>query len=88
MQPAPARPDRRRNRDRCDRLVRSEYNETIPAMLITGDTARDRLVLARASGLLLLHKPVSNAKLRAAVVNLVGTTGRAHPENDTANDGL
>ena len=52
--------------------LRSEYNATIPAMLITGDTAPDRLAEAQASGLLLLHKPVSNGRLRAAIVNLVG----------------
>ena len=40
-------------------------------MLITGDTAPDRLAEARASGLLLLHKPVSNGKLRAAIANLI-----------------
>lgn len=57
--------------DMVERL-RSEYNETIPAMLITGDTAPDRLIEAQASGLLLLHKPVSNSRLRAAIVNLVG----------------
>ena len=44
----------------------------IPAMLITGDTAPDRLAEAQASRLLLLHKPVSNGRLRAAIVNLVG----------------
>ena len=53
--------------------LRSEYNQSIPAMLITGDTAPDRLAEAQASGLLLLHKPVSNGKLRAAIVNLVGS---------------
>jgi CheY-like chemotaxis protein len=53
--------------------LRAEYNHSIPAALITGDTAPDRLMEARASGLLLLHKPVSNAKLRAAIVNLVGS---------------
>jgi signal transduction histidine kinase/CheY-like chemotaxis protein len=53
--------------------LRSEYNQSIPAMLITGDTAPDRLAEAQASGLLLLHKPVSNSKLRAAIVNLVGS---------------
>ena len=52
--------------------LRSEYNEAIPAMLITGDTAPDRLAEAKASSLLLLHKPVSNGKLRAAIVNLIG----------------
>jgi two-component system, sensor histidine kinase len=52
----------------------SEYNETIPAMLITGDTAEDRLKEAQASGLPLLHKPVSNSKLRAAIANLVAAS--------------
>ena len=53
--------------------LRADYNETIPAMLITGDTAPDRLADAQASGLLLLHKPVSNSRLRAAIVNLIAT---------------
>jgi CheY-like chemotaxis protein len=53
--------------------MRSEYNDDIPAMLITGDTAPDRLAEARASELILLHKPVSNGKLRAAIVNLIGS---------------
>lgn len=51
--------------------IRSEYNQDIPAMLITGDTAPDRLAEARVSGLILLHKPVPNSKLRAAIVNLI-----------------
>ncbi len=53
--------------------LRAEYNERIPAMLISGDTAPDRLADAQASGLLLLHKPVSNSRLRAAIVNLIAT---------------
>ena len=53
--------------------LRADYNETIPALLITGDSAPDRLADARASGLLLLHKPVSNSRLRAAIVNLIAT---------------
>ena len=39
-------------------------------MLITGDTA-PRSVEAQESGLLLLHKPVPNSKLRAAIANLM-----------------
>lgn len=62
--------------DVIDRL-RAEYNNTIPAMLITGDTAPHRLVEAQASGLLLLHKPVSNSRLRAAIVNLLSQAGSA-----------
>jgi two-component system, sensor histidine kinase len=52
--------------------LRAEYNDDdIPGMLITGDTAPDRLREAEESGLLLLHKPVSNSRLRAAVTQLV-----------------
>jgi CheY-like chemotaxis protein len=51
--------------------IRAEYSEAIPAILITGDTAPDRLTEAKASGLLLMHKPVSNGKLRAAIGNLI-----------------
>lgn len=58
--------------------LRSEYNEIIPAMLITGDTAPDRLQEAAASGLLLLHKPVSNSKLRAAISNLLASKKPQH----------
>jgi signal transduction histidine kinase/CheY-like chemotaxis protein len=55
------------------RRLQSEFNEDIPGMLITGDTAPDRLKEAQESGFLLLHKPVSNSKLRAAIVNLTRT---------------
>jgi two-component system, sensor histidine kinase len=56
--------------------LQSEYNEDIPAILITGDTAPDRLKEAQASGLLLLHKPVGAGKLRAAIGSLMG--GASH----------
>lgn len=54
--------------------LRCEYNDDIPAMLITGDTAPDRLREAQDSGYLLLHKPVSNSRLRAAITHLVQQT--------------
>jgi two-component system, sensor histidine kinase len=53
------------------RRLQSEYNEDIPAVLITGDTAPDRLAEAKSSGFLLLHKPVSNVKLRATIGHLM-----------------
>ena len=56
------------------RRLQSEFNEDIPGMLITGDTAPDRLKEAQESGFLLLHKPVSNSKLRAAIGNLTRTS--------------
>jgi CheY-like chemotaxis protein len=61
------------------RLLQSEFNEELPAMLITGDTAADRLIEAKASGFLLLHKPVANGRLRAALASL--TSSRAFDDN-------
>jgi signal transduction histidine kinase/CheY-like chemotaxis protein len=60
--------------------LQSEYNEDIPAMLITGDTAPDRLKEAQSSGFLLLHKPVASHKLRAAIGNLTRDKATAEPE--------
>ncbi|MEP6739824.1 MAG: ATP-binding protein [Caldimonas sp.] len=53
--------------------LQSEFNADIPAMLITGDTAPDRLKEAQSSGFLLLHKPVPRGRLRAAIGNLMST---------------
>ena len=51
--------------------LQSHYSERVPAVLITGDTASDRLQEAQESGLVLLHKPVAEIKLRATVGNLM-----------------
>jgi two-component system, sensor histidine kinase len=47
--------------------LRDEYNQEIPGILITGDTAPDRLRDALSSGLILLHKPVSPKELLDAM---------------------
>jgi len=52
-----------------DRL-RMHYDAAIPAALISGDTAPERLREAKESGYPLLHKPVSPAKLRAMMIHL------------------
>ncbi|VTU39195.1 ATP-binding response regulator [Variovorax sp. PBL-E5] len=44
-------------------LLREEFGAELPALLITGDTAPQRLREARASGVPLLHKPVSPNQL-------------------------
>ena len=44
------------------------FNDELPIILITGDTAADRLRDARASGHVLLHKPVSPQALQMAMV--------------------
>lgn len=58
------------------RRLLDHFQADIPAMLVTGDTAPDRIKEAQASGFLLLHKPVSNVRLRAAIGNLM-RAGRA-----------
>jgi signal transduction histidine kinase/CheY-like chemotaxis protein len=50
--------------------LRARFDDRLPAILITGDTAPDRLREAAASGCFLMHKPISNARLRAAITNL------------------
>jgi two-component system, sensor histidine kinase len=53
------------------RTLRARLSAPVPAALITGDTGPDRLREAAASGLPLLHKPVSKARLRALIGNLL-----------------
>jgi CheY-like chemotaxis protein len=58
-------------------MLRSEFNIDIPAVLITGDTAPDRLRDAEASGLPILHKPLNPARLRTLLANLLREHTRA-----------
>ncbi|MFZ6756020.1 hybrid sensor histidine kinase/response regulator [Undibacterium sp. Ji50W] len=55
--------------------LQQHYHRNIPGVLITGDTATDRLREAQASGFVLLHKPVPNARLRATVGALLRQHG-------------
>ncbi|MBO9515353.1 MAG: hybrid sensor histidine kinase/response regulator [Variovorax sp.] len=48
--------------------LRAEFGDGLPALLITGDTAPQRLREARASGVPLLHKPVSPNQLYLGLV--------------------
>jgi two-component system, sensor histidine kinase len=59
------------------RRLQAECKQPVPAVLISGDTAEDRLIEARASGLELLHKPVHNSKLRAVIVNSMRVSNQA-----------
>lgn len=43
----------------------------LPALLITGDTASDRLREAQASGIALLHKPVSPSQSYRTLVTVI-----------------
>jgi CheY-like chemotaxis protein len=47
--------------------LRAEFGTDLPALLITGDTAPQRLREARATGVPLLHKPVLPSQLHRAM---------------------
>jgi len=55
--------------------LRSEFDKAIPALIVTGDTAPERLREAAASGAMLMHKPVPPGRLRA----YLRTVRREHP---------
>ncbi|MBI5165844.1 MAG: PAS domain-containing protein [Magnetospirillum sp.] len=52
--------------------VRAALGAAIPAVILTGDTARERIKDLHGSGIALLHKPVSPQVLRQAVAAMVG----------------
>ncbi len=58
-------------------MLRNEFNVEIPALLVTGDTAPDRLRDADASGLPILHKPLNPARLRTLIAHLLREHTRA-----------
>lgn len=51
--------------------LRARLGESLPALLITGDTAPERLAEAHALGLPLLHKPVPPEELKRQLVAIV-----------------
>ncbi len=57
--------------------VRSALGVDVPALLITGDTAPERLREAEASGVALLHKPVAPADLYRAVLTVLEQSAHA-----------
>jgi two-component system, sensor histidine kinase len=57
----------------------------VPAMIITGDTAPDRLREAEASGYPLLHKPVLPDQLRRAILQLLVEDSNRHDAAKKSN---
>jgi signal transduction histidine kinase len=47
------------------RTLRAQLGETIPAVLISGDTATEQLRKVSAAGLTMMHKPLKAVRLRA-----------------------
>lgn len=64
--------------------VRKRHGTDLPALLVTGDTSQAALQAARDAGLIMLHKPIKPARLRAALTEAIATKhnqrdGRAIP---------
>ncbi|HMA10831.1 MAG TPA: ATP-binding protein [Steroidobacteraceae bacterium] len=51
--------------------LRQKFGRTIPAILVTGDTAPDTILRISRAGFPLLHKPLRPAKLRALLTHLI-----------------
>jgi len=62
----------RENRTGIDAIhaIYAEYNINIPALIVTGDIAVDRLPEVRSSGFQVLYKPVAAVKLRTFLRNI------------------
>jgi signal transduction histidine kinase/CheY-like chemotaxis protein len=59
--------------------LRQAVGAPVPAFLITGDTAPERLREASAAGFHVLHKPVAPMALRATLNSLLNTSARSQP---------
>ncbi len=53
--------------------LRDEFNSDIPALLITGDTAPERIQAILETGIPMLHKPLEDWALKQAVTRLLAT---------------
>jgi CheY-like chemotaxis protein len=59
------------------RAIHARLGRPIPATIVTGDTAPERLAEATSGGFRLLHKPVGPSDLRQAVADMLGGNGAA-----------
>jgi signal transduction histidine kinase/CheY-like chemotaxis protein len=67
------------------RAIHAELGRAIPATILTGDTAAERLAEAKAGGFRLLHKPVAMLDLQGAVADMLRESRR--PEDGPAGAG-
>ncbi len=65
--------------------LHTEFGRDIPALLITGDTAPDRLREMHESGYAQLHKPVPPAKLRKVLNSMLAAAALALLSNGSAS---
>lgn len=59
------------------RAIHAHYHAAIPALIVTGDIAAERLREVNGSGYPVLHKPVAPARLRAFLRNIESRRAKA-----------
>ncbi len=61
--------------DTAARRLRGAIGRDVPAIIITGDTAPERILEAKASGFPLLHKPLEPSELQRQLARLLASGG-------------
>jgi CheY-like chemotaxis protein len=61
----------------CIAILRDEFNENIPAILITGDTSIEHVNMFNESGLRIIHKPISGDDLLNNIKETLNTLSSA-----------
>ena len=59
--------------------LRAIWSQTLPALLVSGDTSADGMGHLVASGIPYLHKPVRPARLRAWLASVIKPKAENHP---------
>ncbi|HZQ62673.1 MAG TPA: ATP-binding protein [Casimicrobiaceae bacterium] len=59
------------------RLLQQEFGASMRAVLVSGESAPDKLARIQESGVPLLHKPVASARLRSVLMHLLASTTAA-----------
>jgi CheY-like chemotaxis protein len=52
-------------------MLRSSFGRSVPALIVSGESSSEELARIERSGLMLLHKPIAPARLRAALSYLL-----------------
>jgi len=72
----------RNGREAID-LVRARMGVYVPAIMVTGDTAPDRLIEAEGAGAVLLHKPVPASQLKHVITTCLQAFEPGMPEGSS-----
>mgnify|MGYP000150120737 FL=1 len=52
-------------------MLRKAFKKAVPAIILTGDTAPERLAEVMSSGLPIMHKPIEAKVLQAEIMHLL-----------------